>query len=201
MQVTLRANVKYQIYVEKTESGDSTIDFVCDPTPEQIGNTTANPGTGLTSSDASLIFTTSAAGLHYVKITASGGKTVLVADRSNDGLEPTVAVGGTATGTFVSPTDHVGVYVPMVSGTSYQIDVRSDGHPSIDPWIRDIYDESDRITLPAGMFETSYHGFLRPRLRPRQRGAGSSTPRPRPKTTSSCSAASADRVRGWATGT
>ena len=160
VQVTLRANVKYQIYVEKTESGDSTIDFVCDPTPEQIGNTTANPGTGLTSSDASLIFTTSAAGLHYVKITASGGKTVLVADRSNDGLEPTVAVGGTATGTFVSPTDHVGVYVPMVSGTSYQIDVRSDGHPSIDPWIRDIYDESDRITLPAGMFETSYHGFF-----------------------------------------
>ena len=49
----------------------------------------------------------------------------------------------------------------MVSGTSYQIDVRSDGHPSIDPWIRDIYDGSaDRITLPAGMFETSYHGFF-----------------------------------------
>ncbi len=160
VQVTLRANVKYQIYVEKTESGDSKIDFVCDPTPEQIGNTTANPGTGLTSSDASLIFTTSAAGLHYVKITASGGKTVLVADRSNDDLEPTVAVGGTATGTFVSPTDHVGVYVPMVSGTSYQIDVRSVGYPSIDPWIRDIYDESDRITLPAGMFKASYHGFF-----------------------------------------
>ena len=160
VQVTLRANVKYQIYVEKTESGDSKIDFVCDPTPEQIGNTTANPGTGLTSSDASLIFTTAAAGLHYVKITASGGKTVLVADRSNDDLELTVAVGGTATGTFVSPTDHVGVYVPMVSGTSYQIDVRSDGSPSIDPWIRDIYDASDRITVPAGMFEASYHGFF-----------------------------------------
>ena len=172
VQVTLRANVKYQIYVEKTESGDSTIDFVCDPTPEQIGNTTANPGTGLTSSDASLIFTTSAAGLHYVKITASGGKTVLVADRSNDGLEPTVAVGGTATGTFVSPTDHVGVYVPMVSGTSYQIDVRSDGHPGIDPWIRDIYDESDRITATRRDVRGVLPRLLRPRLRPRQRGAG-----------------------------
>ena len=44
--------------LKRLNPATSTIDFVCDPTPEEIGNTTANPGTGLTSSDASLIFTT-----------------------------------------------------------------------------------------------------------------------------------------------
>ena len=40
----------------------------------------------------------------------------------------------------------MGVYVPMVSGTTYQIDVRSVGYPSIDPSITDIWDESGPIT-------------------------------------------------------
>ena len=102
VQVTLRANVEYQIYVEKTEGGTSKIDFVCDPTPEEIGNTRANPGTGLGSSDASLNFTPMDPGLHYVKITTTGieGKRVRVADLSDDELVQTVAVGDSATGTF-----------------------------------------------------------------------------------------------------
>ena len=72
----------YQIYVEKTEGGNSTINFVCDPNPEEIGNTRAGPGTGLGNADALLtFFTPSAAGLHYVKITTTGvgSKRVLVA--------------------------------------------------------------------------------------------------------------------------
>ena len=148
VQVTLRANVEYQIYVEKTEGGTSKIDFVCDPTPEEIGNTRANPGTGLGSSDASLNFTPMDPGLHYVKITTTGieGKRVRVADLSND--EPLISpaiIGDTATGTFGTPTDFDAVNVPLVSGTTYQIDVRSVGYPSIDPWIIDIY-ESGPIT-------------------------------------------------------
>ena len=168
VQVTLRANVRYEIYVDKTEGGTARIDFVCGPDQTEIADTTAAPGTGVGSNDASLTFTTpSAAGLHYVKITTTsvGGKTVLVADLFDDDIEPTVAVGDSATGTFVSPTDINGVYVPMVNGTTYQIDVRSVGYPSIDPWIIDIYDESDRITRPAGIigapyFGASYDGFF-----------------------------------------
>ena len=162
VQVTLTANVWYQIYVEKTEGGTAKIDFVCGPDELQIGSTRARPGTGLGDADASLTFS-AAAGLHYVKITTtgSGGKTVLVADLSDHDLAPTVAVGGTVTGTFESPTAREGVYVPLVSGKTYQIDLQSVGYPSIDPWIIDIYDGLfDKITRPAGMFGASYDGFF-----------------------------------------
>ena len=161
VQVTLRGGAETQIYVETTEGGTSRIEFVCGPDQTEIANTTAAPGTGLGTTDASLTFTTSAAGLHYVKITTtSGGKTVHVADLINDGGVPTVAVGGAVTGTFGTPTDSDVVNVPMVNGTTYQIDVRSVGYPSIDPWIRDIYDQTERITRPAGMFGASYDGFF-----------------------------------------
>ena len=162
VKVTLTATVKqHEIYVDKTEGGTATINFVCGPDNLEIANTRANAGTGLGSNDASLEFRPSAAGLHYVKITTSGGgKTVLVAYRGDDDLEPTVAVGGSVTGTFVSPTAHVGAYVQMVSGTTYQIDLRSVGYPGIDPWIVDIWDESGPITRPAGMFGASYDGFF-----------------------------------------
>ena len=158
VQVTLRADVNYQIYVEKFEGGTSRIDFVCGPDQREIADTTAAPGTGLGSNDASLdVFRPSAAGLHYVKITASGGKTVLVADLTNDHFTP---FDGTATGTFGTPTDRDAVGVAMVNGTTYQIDVRSVGYPGIDPWITDIYDQVGRITRPAGMFGASYDGFF-----------------------------------------
>ena len=162
VQVTLRANVEYQIYVEKTEAGTSRINFVCGPDQTEIANTTAAPGTGLGSSDASLEFRSAAAGLHYVKITTtSGGKTVRVADLSNDELLPTLAVGDTATGTIGTPADFEAVKVPMVNGTTYQIDVRSVGYPSIDPWIIGIYTSSGaEFTRPAGMFGASYDGFF-----------------------------------------
>ena len=177
VQVTLRANVRYQIYVEKFESGDSEIDFVCDPDESEIPGAAAAPGTGLGSSDASLIFT-AAAGLHYVNIESTssvGGKRVLVSDLFDDFFESTVAVGDSATGTILSPTDTGEVHVPLVEGTTYQIDVRSDGHPSIDPWIIDIWDESGPITrtgwcdytnTPPGppvcttFFGASYDGFF-----------------------------------------
>ena len=83
-----------------------------------------------------------------------------VADLINDGPVPTLAVGASATGTFGTPTDRDRVEVPMVNGTTYQIDLRSVGYPSIDPWIIDIHDETDRITRPAGMFGASYDGFF-----------------------------------------
>ena len=175
VQVTLMATHTYQIYAEATESGSSTINFVCDPTPEEIGSTRAAPGTGLGGQDALLrFFTPLAAGLHYVKITTSfGGKRVLVAKLGNDEGDPVVAVGGTATGTFGTPIDTDGVEVPMVSGKSYQIDLRSVGYPSIDPWIIDIYDDEDRVTRTGGctyappdppacttFFGASYDGFF-----------------------------------------
>ena len=147
VQVMLENNHTYQIYVDMAEEGNATIKFVCDPTPEEIANTRARPGTGLSPQDASLTFVTTAAGLHYVKITtSSGGKRVLVADRTE--LEPIVPVGGTAIGSIQTPTDTDGVELfSLMKGKSYQIDVRSDGHPSIDPWIKDIYaPNGDRIT-------------------------------------------------------
>ena len=202
VQVTLRGGADTQIYVEKTEGGTSKIDFVCDPTPEEIGNTTANPGTGLGSSDASLDFTTSAAGLHYVKITTTGigGKTVLVADLINDAPTPIGAVGASETGTFGFPTDSDSVEVPLVNGTTYQIDLRSVGYPGIDPWIIDIHDQDGRITRPAGMFGASYNGFF-----DHDSGPGNAArviyTATKTKTTTSCSAAAAHRVSGWATGT
>ena len=160
VQVTLRADVNYQIYVDKTEGGTARIAFVCGPDQREIADTTAAPGTGLGSNDASLdVFRPAAAGLHYVKITTTslGGKTVLVADLTNDHFTP---FDGTATGTFGTPTDRDAVMVPMVNGTTYQIDVRSVGYPGIDPWITDIYDQDERITRPAGMFGASYDGFF-----------------------------------------
>ena len=176
VQVTLMATHTYQIYAEATEGGSSTINFVCDPTPVEIGNTRAGPGTGLGGSDALLrFFTPLAAGLHYVKITTTGvgGMRVLVAKLGNDEGDPVVAVGGTATGTFGTPIDTDGVEVPMVSGKSYQIDLRSVGYPSIDPWIIDIYDDEDRVTRTGGctyappdppacttFFGASYDGFF-----------------------------------------
>ena len=197
-------DAEYQIYVDKTEDGTARIDFVCGSGPQtEIANTRALPGTGLGTNDASLTFTTSAAGLHYVKITTTsvGGKTVHVADIINDGRVPTVAVGGAVTGTFGTPTDSDVVNVPMVNGTTYQIDLRSVGYPGIDPWIIDIYDDTARITRPAGMFGASYAGFFDHRPPAPATRRGSSTPRPRPKTTTSWSAAAAQRVSGWATGT
>ena len=71
-----------------------------------------------------------------------------------------MAVGDSATGTFVTPTDSDWGAVRMVNGTTYQIDVRSVGYPGIDPWIIDIYDQVGRITRPAGMFGASYAGFF-----------------------------------------
>ena len=176
VQVTLMATHTYQIYAEGVEGGAATIKFVCGPDEVEIANTTADPGTGLGNGDALLnFFTPVAAGLHYVKITTNfGGKRVLVAKLGNDEIEPVVAVGGTATGTFGTPIDADGVEVPMVSGKSYQIDVRSVGYPGIDPWIVDIYDPGgDRITRTGGctyappdppacttFFGASYDGFF-----------------------------------------
>ena len=50
VQVTLRANVKYEIYVANNADRydpNMRIDFVCDPDLEEIGNTSADPGTGI----------------------------------------------------------------------------------------------------------------------------------------------------------
>ena len=165
----------YQIYAD-AEIGKAEIKFVCGPDKVEIGNTRAIAGTGVGSNDASLnFFTPSVAGVHYVKITTtSGGKTVLVADRSTAEIEPTVDVGDTATGTIGTPTDTDAVDVPMVNGKSYQIDVRSVGYPGIDPWIIDIRDPNgDRITRNSGctwappdppactiFFGASYVGFF-----------------------------------------
>ena len=155
VKVTLTANVRYQIYYDfsgESSTGTVSINFVCGPDELEIGNTGADAGTGLGSQDASLVFRASATGFHYVKTTMSRDfskhtKTVLVSDLRDNDVEPTLAaVPGTATGTILSPTDDVGVFVPMVSGTTYQIDVRSVGHPSIDPSIIDIWDESGPIT-------------------------------------------------------
>ena len=154
VKVTLTANVNYQFYYDYGGDNSTTnmrIDFVCGPDDLEIANTRANAGTGLGSQDASLIFRAAATGIHHVKTTMSHSfstytKTVLVSDLRNADLEPAVAVGGSVTGTILSPTDTRGAYVPMVSGKTYQIDVRSVGYPGIDPWIVDIWDESGSIT-------------------------------------------------------
>ncbi|WP_420446838.1 hypothetical protein [Candidatus Poriferisodalis sp.] len=151
VKVTLTANVNYQIYYDANGTGTVRINFVCGPDDLEITETRANAGTGLGSQDASLVFRASTTGFHYVKTTMSSTfstetKTVLVSDLRNADLEPAVAVGETATGTILSPTDTGGVFVPMESGTSYQIDVRSVGYPGIDPWIVDIWDVSGPIT-------------------------------------------------------
>ena len=164
VKVTLTSDVRYEIFYANTSDSSTPnmrINFVCGPDLVEIGNTRANAGTGIGSKGASLVFRTSATGFHYVKTTMSTSfsshtKTVLVSDLSDDDLEPPVAVGGSATGTFLSPTDTGGVFVPMVNGKTYQIDVRSDGHPGIDPWIVDIWDESGSITRTGRCDYTNY---------------------------------------------
>ena len=154
VKVTLTANVTYQIFFANNSDRydpNMRINFVCGPDELEIANTSANAGTGIGDRGASITFVASATGFHYVKTTMSTTsrshtKTVLVSDRSNDEIEPYLAVGDTLTGTFGTPTDTDGVYVPMVSGKTYQIDVRSVGYPGIDPWIVDIWDESGSIT-------------------------------------------------------
>ena len=140
---------EYQIYVDKTEGGTARIDFVCGPDLQEIADTTALPGTGVGSLDALLTYRSSVAGLHYVKITTTslGGKTVLVADRSNDDLEPAVAVGGSATGTILTPTDTDGVFVD--DGERDDVPdrrsiLRIPGHRPVDH--RHLKTGSDRIT-------------------------------------------------------
>ena len=63
VQVTLRASAPIQIYVDKTEGGTARIDFVCGPDQTEIADTTAAPGTGLGTNDASLDFTDVGGGL------------------------------------------------------------------------------------------------------------------------------------------
>ena len=175
VKVTLTSNVKYQIHY--AFGGDNStvtvsINFVCGPDDLEIANTGANAGTGLGSQAASLDFTPSTTGFHYVKTTTSRShssytKTVLVSDLSNDCSEvrattcaATVGSAGLE-GAIEAPIDYDWVKVPLVNGTSYQIDVRSVGYPGIDPWIVDIYDKrGNQITRPAGMFGASYDGFF-----------------------------------------
>ena len=163
VKVTLTANVKYQIFFANNSDRydpNMRIDFVCDPTPEEIGNTRANAGTGIGDRGASLDFTPSTTGFHYVKTTmsttfSSHTKTVLVSDLSDDELVPTLAVGDSATGTFGAPDDFDAVKVPLVNGTTYQIDLRSVGYPSIDPWIIGIYDRFFREITRTGWCDYS----------------------------------------------
>ena len=168
VQVALTSNVEYQIYVY-SYSGESRINFVCGPTETEIADTGAAPGTGLGSQDGLLNFTPSTTGLHYVKMTTAGAKTVRVVDLSDDlcaddkDTTCTAAVGAAATeGTIDTPTDYDWVKVPLVNGTAYQIDLRSDGYPRIDPWIVDIYDtRGDKIMRPAESFTWAvYNGYF-----------------------------------------
>ena len=105
---------------------------------------------------------------------------------------PTVAVGGSCDERDLpdTSTDYwLGVRARWWSGTSYQIDLRSDGHPSIDPWIVDIWDDSNGIIQDHATPRVGHH-LLRGGLTtatstttpaPATR-RGSSTPRPtRPK--------------------
>ena len=47
-----------------------------------------------------------------------------------------------------------------MNGRSYRIDLRSDGHPSIDPWIVDIYDKrGDKITRPVDLGHPVFAGY------------------------------------------
>ena len=67
-----------------------------------------------------------------------------------------------AEGTIDSSTDYDWVKVSLADGTSYQIDLRSDGRPSIDPWIVDIYDSNgSKITRPPVSFTWAvYNGYF-----------------------------------------
>ena len=161
-QFTLDSGTEYQISTHGQYA--TTILFVCDPTPEEIADTRANPGTGMLGESALLNFTPSATGVHYVKINETGpsrdrpGKLVRVTDLSNElcsedtGTACTVSVGNAGLdGTIDSHVDYDWVKVRLVNGTTYQIDLRSDEYPrlfpSFDPSIMDIYDRNgDQIT-------------------------------------------------------
>ena len=159
-QFTLDSGTEYQISTNSQEV--TKILFVCGPDLVQIGNTRANSGTGMLGRSALLNFTPSATGLHYVKIEATSsfdtGNLVRVSDLSNDvcsedtGTGCTVSVGNAGLdGTIDSHLDYDWVKVRLVNGRSYQIDLRSDEYPrldpSFDPWIMDIYDSNgDQIT-------------------------------------------------------
>ena len=74
----------------------------------------------------------------------------------------TAAVGPAGTkGTIDSSTDRDWVKVPLVNGTSYQIDLQSDGRPSIDPWIVDIHDSNgNQITRRLDSGSAAYNGYF-----------------------------------------
>ena len=154
VKVTLTSGVRYTIYYKMNSDSPTSnvrINFVCGPDDLEIADTRANAGTGLGSRDAAIDFTPSTTGFHYVKTTMSSSfsgqlKTVLVSDLSDDDITAIIlTVGDTATGTIESPTDRDLVTVRLVEGTTYQFDLRSDGHPSIDPWITDIWDRTNLL--------------------------------------------------------
>ena len=163
VEVSLDSGTEYQIDVY---GGRPKLEFVCSPAPdrEELADTTANSGTGLIGTSASLNFTPSTTGTHYMKVT--GTDLVRVTDLSDDSCSENTGTTCTATvgnaglaGAIDTPSDYDWVKVPLANGTSYQIDVRSVGYPGIDPWIVDIYDKrGDRITRPAGTTEAPYFG-------------------------------------------
>ena len=184
-QFTLDSGTEYQISTHGLQT--TSISFVCDPTPEEIADTSAASGTAMINSHAALLnFTATDTGVHYVKIGGSGadGRLVRVTDLSNElcsedtGTACTVTVGNAGLdGTIDSPLDYDWVKVRLVNGKSYQIDLRSDEYPridpSFDPWIMDIYDKhGDQITrtgrcdytntppVCTTFFGASYGGFF-----------------------------------------
>ena len=170
-QFTLDSGTEYHI---STHAQNPTkILFVCGPDLLQIADTSADTGTGMMGESALLNFTPSATGLHYVKIdggtgpTADYGKLVRVSDLSNelcseDSFTTCTATVGNAglEGTIDSHLDYDWVKVQLMNGKSYQIDVRSNGHPGIDPSIMDIYDKrGNQITRPVDFGHSVFTGF------------------------------------------
>ena len=158
-QFTLDSGTEYRISTNGQQA--TTILFVCDPTPEEIADTSAASGTAMMGHASALLnFTATATGVHYVKIGGTGtdGRLVRVTDLSNElcsedtGTACTVSVGNAGLdGTIDSHLDYDWVKVRLVNGRSYQIDLRSDEYPrlfpSFDPSIMDIYDRNgDQIT-------------------------------------------------------
>ena len=162
-QFTLDSGTEYQISTHGQYA--TKILFVCGPDLVQIGSTRANTGTGMLGQSTLLNFTPSATGLHYIKIdeinSNDPGKLVRVTDLSNElcsedtGTACTVTVGNAGLdGTIDSHLDYDWVKVRLVNGTSYQIDLRSDEYPridpSFDPWIMDIYDKNGNQITRTG---------------------------------------------------
>ena len=116
-----------------------------------------------------LNFTATDTGVHYVKISGGSlgdGKLVRVTDLSNElcsedtGTACTVSVGNAGLdGTIDSHLDYDWVKVRLVNGRSYQIDLRSDEYPridpSFDPWIMDIYDRNGNQITRTGRCDYS----------------------------------------------